>query len=198
MIALRGSAITPINSTAGAEIGNPGVLPQHEWPRLYGWLDLGALFDEGAVEGSVVDIGTESGLNYVDIRYQGTAPDGPGLGGNALVSGVLFCPGGVFFCRDAQIVDFSVSIALVAGSISGLTAIRLALDEHAAQPGNEYLATVFSDDIKGSLLGRLQRFSADLTMTDEDCDSAACFIRIDAAADQAIDITLRVVMPAIK
>jgi len=195
---LRGSALYPLNGTADAQIGNPGVLPQFTWPRAYGWLDIAALLDEGAVPGRVVGLGSVVGLNYVDVRYQGTAPSGPGGGGNALYSGTLFCPGGIMFCRKDQIVDFSVSLALVAGSLSGIASIRLAIDEHAPQPGNEYLATLTSSDFKSGLHGRLSRFSAPLTMSHANCDSAAGFVLLTASPNEAVDITLRLGMPALR
>lgn len=113
------------NSNTGAVVGSPGTLPT-------GWSDW-AVGQSGANTLAVVGKGTESGIDYVDLQWSGTATGS--YPNNA--AGVIFTP--FVAATPGQAVAASCFVRLVGGDWTNINGIKFLSDEFNS--GGSYLTT---------------------------------------------------------
>ncbi|MGR0183219.1 phage head spike fiber domain-containing protein [Azospirillum aestuarii] len=151
----------------GAIAGTPGTLPTY-------W-SANAL--PSGLTRSVVGSGTEDGIPYIDIRFQGTATGYTDI--------VMDSPAAAV----GQTATGSVYARLVGGSWSGVSGADLII----------YGAPSYSDNAAASLLGvtgaplRTQRTQATRTFTNGTTTAAS--VRVTLTAAGAVDVTLRIGLP---
>lgn len=168
------------NTMVGAVAGTPGTLPTN-------WFVFTVAT---GLTTSVVGTGTENGINYADVRLNGTAAGGTniiwGLEGNTSVA-----------AANAQIWTESSYLKLQAGSLAGITDIRLQNDERTA---TTYIRSNFSSALAvTSAALNTQRFSFVSTLSGGATVAFIVpYVIINFSTGVAIDITLRIGMPQLE
>lgn len=168
------------NTMSGATVGTPGSVPT-------GWNVSGS---GNGITRTVVGTGTEAGINYIDLRYQGTVT-GSTYGGFALFGGALDFP---LSAGDLRCV--SSYLKLVAGSFAGLTFAALCLDWYTA-------AVAFISSTQTSILGLTNSgLAAQRTATSGTAPATTAYTRpvIQWAIPVGVtaDFTLRIGMPQVE
>lgn len=162
------------SSATGAAVG---TLPT-------GW----SLSLQSGVTGSVVAVGAESGLNYVDIRFQGTIASA-GLELSVLpAASVAASPGQVWAC--------SWFVKLVGGSLAGVSETRTRVI--ARTSGSAYIGsdnTSFTMPVSAAQLSACRR-GAIYTLPANSGLVQAAVTAVCAAG--AIDFTLRLALPQLE
>lgn len=168
------------NTMAGAVAGTPGT-DAYYWYRE----------TVAGVTMSVVGAGVENGINYVDLRWAGTATASGGLNFYLeTVNGVSAATG--------QAWSMSLFMRRVAGSTAGINSFNLFMQELTAAPA---LVTTGTQGISAPTTSPLcqQRYSFNRTTTG---GGTVAFIRPlvhqSVTSGASIDITLRIGMPQLE
>jgi hypothetical protein len=118
----------------GAAAGTPGTLPTN-WQKGE---QVGMAF-------SVIGTGTENGVDYIDVRWSGTAT-------GTTVSSVQFEQNTGIAASNGQAWAASTYVKLVSGSVSGISLIRIGWNERSA---STTLTTKYSNGLTVATSGAL-------------------------------------------
>jgi len=162
------------NSMQGAVAGSPGTLPTN-------WLDAGL----GTLTKTIVGVGVENGVDYVDIRLAGvTSTVGYGLYFEAL-TGIVAAP--------AQAWSASVFFKLISGSYTNITGTFSHIRENDA--GGAALVSNLSGFVADETLTRkLHTY----TLVNAGVLRVVHGLSVSFASGVAIDITLRIGWPQLE
>jgi|SRR5215469_759575 len=162
------------NSMVGAVVGTPGTLPTN-WSEFL-----------GTGTRSVVAVGTENGINYVDIRLNGSASGQYALYFDTNI-GVPVANGQTF--------TLSAFVKIAAGSTTNITSFFSAADQYSSVPA--FLSTIgnqsFIPPATANPLGQ-SRGQSTFATNNAAVASVQPYISLIMAAG-AFDITLRVGWP---
>lgn len=158
----------------GASAGTPGTAPT-------GW---SVTTTTSGITRSIVGTGTEDGVPYVDVRFQGTA-SASGLFQIAFVSTTAVA------ATVAQNWTASAYVKLQAGSTSGVAAIALRIGERGGSTSPDTIATFTPTT---AALGT-QRRSVSRTFSVSDTTNAFPRATVSINSGSTADITLRVGAP---
>jgi hypothetical protein len=168
------------NTMVGAVAGTPGTLPTN-------W----ATYGSGGVTGittSVVSVGTEGGVSYIDIRFNGT----PSI--SAVWSLINEITPGFPAAATGQTWTYSAWVRMIAGSAANITFPVIFFDENnsGAFVTGGTIATSF-------LVSTVARYSATRTLSGgATVNLVNGGIRFSVTAGAAIDITLRIGLPQLE
>ena len=159
----------------GASPGSPGTLPDN-------WF-VGGL---PGLSYQVVAAGRTNGIfSYVDIRYYGTTSGTSGY----LVG---FESGSAIAVTQGQMSTLSCFVALVAGSLSGVTTINL---DQVSYPGGYDNG---SPNLLGSISGTLNRLIFSLAIPNVGVTNTQPRIAFNCTNGAAVDFTLRYALPQVE
>lgn len=163
------------NSMIGAVAGTPGTVPTN-------W----ALVLLGTTQ-TIVGIGTESGLTYLEFRISGTPSSTGVLEINLETStGIVAASGNVW--------TNSAFVSLVSGGFTNVGTIKLGMDENTA--AGAYIADGQGSDIKASITSSLARFSFARTLVGGGTVARVRpYILIGLTSGLAVDFTVRIGLP---
>ena len=164
------------NTAQGAVAGAPGTVPT-------GWT---VTTDVNGISREIVGVGTEDGINYIDIKYSGTTTASGQLS-------ILPTTATAITASSGQSWTASAYVKLQAGSLNGLTNTLLSVNGRSSVgAGLESTNTTFTPS---SAALRLQRQTASITLANA---STARISMTAFAANYAngviIDATLRIGM----
>jgi uncharacterized protein YmfQ (DUF2313 family) len=159
----------------GAVAGNPGV-PPTAWRIIGAWNGLSR---------SIVGVGTEGGLPFVDVRLQGTAAAN---GGNA----IWFDTNNSSPAAPGTTLTQSVYLRLLAGTLSNLVLMQLRIEGTNGAARTELLGATPLRDAIGPAR---QRFALTGTLSNAGTTHAAGLIEFNVAAGADVDFTLRIAGP---
>jgi hypothetical protein len=163
---------------AGATIGSPGAPPTN-WS-----INAGAA--PGTIVTSISGTGTQSGLAYMDVRFQGVA------GGAATNTSIEPETNVQVVAANADAWTASIFIALVGGSLPA-GACNLNIHERTSAGAQIGVGAI---NIRSLITGVLQRFSQTRTLGGGAAVARISMsIRADVAASEAVDFTLRIAQP---
>jgi hypothetical protein len=165
------------NAMTGAIAGTPGTLPAY-WTQS----------NNTGIVPAVVGVGTDKGMDYIDLRLVGTTATGT-------QNNIILDVATVIAAATGQTWTASFYYKLAAGSLTNITGVR------AVVTGNSSAgATLESNGTPGvSPTANWQRVAATLTMANALTVYADAWVQIlCAAAPVAIDITLRVGWPQLE
>jgi hypothetical protein len=163
------------NTMVGAVAGTPGTVPTN-------WSDIPT---SNGLSRQIVGVGTQSGINYIDIRYSGTT--------TAASSTVLQPePSTQTVAATGQSWTASAWWALAGGSTSGLTIVQRVTGRSSVGGFLE------NTDTSVTLTGTLTRYSASRTFTNASTERVSCDFAFSYASGAAIDITLRIGLPQLE
>lgn len=175
---LRTNAIR--NNTAnGAVVGTPGTLPTN-WGKFIG----------GGVSDEVVGVGSENGMEYIDVRYFGTASSSSGCT-------VHFESTSGIAASDGETWNFSLMSKIVGGSTNDITNIRGNVGEINASGST--VQTNFNVIAPYSITNEIQQLFGTVTLSGGGTVTAirpAHSITFNSGA--VIDITIRLYLPQIE
>lgn len=168
------------NTMQGAVAGTPGTLPTN-W--ALGGVTTGLTI-------SVVGTGTESGITYIDIRFNGTA-------GAALNPNILFDTSTGIAAANGQTWAWSSYVSLVGGSLTNVTGIIAVQSMFSSVPtllgtlsGSPFVPT-------GAALNT-QRQTFVVTLNQATTAFVRPQLQFSVANGAAIDITLRIGLPQLE
>lgn len=165
------------NTMVGAVVGSPGTLPT-SW---------GAINSNG-LSIDVVGVGTDSGINYVDLRFYGTSTSTGSKGVSFTTA--LECP-----ATTAARNSISVYLKQVAGSTANI--LRWYITGAGRTSGGVYTSEyrTLQPTITTAALSS-QRFATNFAFTDATTAYVTPYLELyPTASGVAIDYTLRVGMP---
>lgn len=166
------------NSTGGgAVVGTPGTLPTN-------WAIGGTTT---GLTTSVVGTGTANGINYVDIRFVGTA-------GAAINPNILFETSSSIAAANGQSWAWSIYFSVVAGSLNNVTGMLPIVSMFSSVP--TLLGVLAGSAITPT--GVLQRYLFATTTNQALTAFVRAQLQFSAADGAAIDITLRIGLPQLE
>lgn len=163
------------NTMVGAAAGTPGTMPTN-------WANAGS----SGTTISVVGTGTENGVNYIDIRWNGS----PSSTGDMRLA---FETTTGLAAVQGDTLTASLYARVVAGSLTNIGQIRLAHQERNSIGTS--LATQLSSDFKVSLGASLYRAYSTATMRQATTANCPLEIYIGVTSGSGIDVTLRIGLP---
>lgn len=153
----------------GAATGTPGTLPTN-----YG-------ASTGGLTRSIVEIGTENGLSYIDIRMQGTA--------TSVNAQIVVDTNTSNNASSSQTYMFSLYAKLVSGTANSY---QMIWDEWSSTP--TYLT---SKSITVSLTSTLSRYTL-TNSTAVSCATIQPFLRFILTVGNSYDFTIRIAQPQLE
>jgi hypothetical protein len=133
----------------------------------------------------IIGTGTENGLNYVDIRWSGTAT-------GAFDNNTNFDLGNQASAASGQTWTSSVYVKVAAGSTSGFSGINIVCEEN----NGSFLASTSTSLLSAG--ATLSRFAASRTLNNALTTHAHTYIRATAASGTTLDLTLRIAAPQLE
>jgi hypothetical protein len=166
------------NTMVGAVAGTPGTNPTN-W---FAYVSSGT-----GVSTSIISTGTDNGVNYVDIRFNGTPS------ANAVWS-IITESAGIIPAATGQVWTYSAWIKIASGSNSNVSNPVFFFDETV---GSTFVTGV---SISTSFLtSTLNRYPTTYTLTGgATVNRVNAGIRFSVTSGQAIDITLRIGLPQLE
>ena len=163
------------NSMQGAVVGTPGTLPTN-------WSVTG----HAGLTRTIIGIGTVNGVDYIDVRYSGTAS---GTFGRIIFDGPT-----AIAATSGQTWTLSCFLALVGGTISGTTNFYMLVNENTS--GGVLVNEQSSIKV---LTGSLQRYSSTFTLVGGGTVAALDGrIGFNMTSEQPVDFTLRIGWPQLE
>ncbi len=166
------------NTMVGASAGSPGTYPTN-------W---GGDGNFNSLTRTVVGTGTEDGISYIDIRYNGTAS--AGTTGNALFEATTQVA-----ALLGQVWASSLYVRLVGGTLNGVTFANSVVERSGAGANLASSATAFIPSVAAL---RTQRAVHTRTFTDASTAYTTSQLNIIPTNGAAIDFTLRIGMPQLE
>ena len=163
------------NTMVGAVAGTPGTLPTN-------WTSNG-----GGLTTSVVGVGTSGGINYIDIRFNGTS--------TGIQASVFFESKTEISVSNGQTWSQSLYLAMVGGSKTNILYMGGG-NNLWSNAGNTYLGEFDGAGTDLSLLNAsMVRFVGTGTISNASATSIRPYVTFTFNSGVAIDITLRIGMP---
>lgn len=165
-------------SAQGAVAGSPGTFPTY-WGRFAG----------GGPTLSVAGHGTEAGLPYVDVRLSGFA---------TAVSGaaIHFEQTNAAAAVQGETWTGSAFVRLVGGSLSGLSTVRLNIQE--SNSGGSGTNTNYGTDVRNQMSDQWLRIQEVSELSAATTNFVRVSLELAYTAGAAIDVTLRVSCPQLE
>ena len=160
---------------AGAVAGSPGTLPTN-WSVFFGGTGLTR---------TVVGTGTINGVNYIDVRFNGTT--------GSTTLNLSFETSTQVVTATSQAWTNSVFVALVSGSLSNVDAVRLSMNNYDSSV--VFLSQQQGSDFKSALSSTLSRQAQTLTISSALTARSMPYIDIGYSLGVAVDFTLRLGFP---
>lgn len=159
------------NTMVGAVAGTPGTLPTNWGESLTG------------LSRQVVKVGTENGIDYIDLRFFGT------IAGTQFISR---WDGITVPVANGQTWTLSAWISLISGTLpSG----NVVLSANLYNSGSSYIGDTTPGQIKTLIGATLSRLSGTATINAATAAFARPYIYFLTANGEAVDFTLRIGMP---
>jgi len=165
------------NTMVGAVAGTPGTVPTN-------WTSIGSGL--GTLTQTIVGTGTQNGIEYIDIRYFGTA--------STASYGAQFETGTQVVAAPAQVWTSSLWFGIVGGSTAGINTITQAIVERNLS--GAYL-TQIGIDLKSSG-STMTRSSFVGTLGNALTARVVSAVIFGFAIGAAIDITFRIGLPQLE
>lgn len=166
------------NTMVGAAAGTPGTLPTN-WVVVGGGL--------GTLTQTIVGVGTSNGINYIDLRVNGTtSTTSYGLGFDAFTQ---------VAASASQTWTGSVYVAMVFGSTANISQIFQRVIDRDAAGANLGSSSV---DFMPTLSSTLTRVSLTRTLAGVGTANVSNDILFAFSSGVAIDITLRIGLPQLE
>jgi hypothetical protein len=166
------------NTMVGVVAGTPGTLPTN-------WV-LAAI--ASGLTQQIVGTGTDSGINYIDIKLSGATADANGYNLNFEAATQIAAANG-------QTWASSLYLAIVAGSATNITSIAQRITERSA--AGAFLAST-DTTITTATSSIKNRFFATRTFNNASTAFTSSAIVLNIASGVAIDITLRIGLPQLE
>jgi len=166
------------NTMQGAVAGSPGTLPTY-------WGGIGAGL--GTLAQTIVGTGTQNGIEYIDIRYFGTA--------STTSSGVQFESSTQIVAAPAQVWSSSLWFAIIGGSTAGINSITQAIVERNISGG--YLTQINGVDLRSSG-STITRSSVVGTLGNALTARVVSAVLFSFAIGGTVDITFRIGLPQLE
>lgn len=163
------------NSMQGAVAGTPGTLPTN-------WSYSG---EDTGLTTSVVGVGTENGVEYVDIRWQGTT--------NGTNRNFWFEANQTIAALAGQTWTGSVFFSIISGSVANFSALYLRVWEY-----NGNTALGFGSTDITTATSALTRYTHSRTLTEDTTNYTRLAVNATFTSGVAIDITFRVGWPQLE
>jgi len=167
------------NTMVGAVAGTPGTAPTNWAVATTG----------GGVTREIVGTGTESGINYIDIRVSGTTTA-------ALFFGIQTDGNTQVAALNGQNWNSTFYVRLVAGSLTNITQVNHVIKFNDA--GGAPLTFGTGGIVPTSAALNTQRFSRLAAASNASTAFVAQLLQIEANSGAAIDITLRIGLPQLE
>ena len=168
------------NTMQGAVAGTPGTQPTN-W--AIGGTTTGLTI-------SVIGTGTANGINYIDIRFNGTA-------GAALNPNILFDTSSGIAATNGQSWAWSTYLSLVGGSLTNVTNIIPVISMFNSTPS--LLGTLSGSAITPTNAGlATQRTSYAATLNQTTTAYIRPQLQFNVANGAAVDVTLRIGLPQLE
>jgi hypothetical protein len=167
------------NTMQGAAVGTPGTMPSN-WE----------LFIPSGCSRSIVDIGTENGIEYIDIRIYGTC--------NANSQGIAIYPAiwGQALASLGQVWVHSSYVKLVGGSLTGLQGVVIGIDERDSTGIWLGADSVPITTTAGTLRTKRFQHTRTVSLTGAYCLTPHIYTNVPNGA--SIDVTLRIGLPQLE
>jgi hypothetical protein len=166
------------NTMVGAVAASPGTLPTN-------WVQG----PQAGLTRTVVGTGNVNGVNYVDIRYNGTTSGGTSVQIRAEAQSQIAALYGQNWTE-------SIFLAIVGGTLINISSIVHGFEDDDA--GGILLTNHVSSDIKASLTSSLQRFTNSATITNASTAFVGHVVQINTQATSAVDLTIRIGWPQLE
>lgn len=161
------------DSMQAAVAGSPGTLPTNWSTSLSGLTQ------------TVAGIGTENGVDYIDLRFSGTT--------SGTSVNIFFDTTVAIAASNGQTWVASLFVKLVGGGFTNITAVRnIALMRDG---GGASLGSVLGASIAGSITSALTRFSDALLLNNASTAFVQPLFQLAVTNGAAVDITLRIGWP---
>lgn len=163
------------NTMVGAAAGSPGTPPTGWFPSSTG----------GALTRTIVGVGVENGISYIDIRYQSSG---------AATASIQFEGGNVTSASNGQTWTHSGYVKLVGGSLTNVVVYNSLIENDssgnfvAGANGSSYIPT------SASLISQRRAF----TRTNTNAATAYVYSRTAVVFSGVGDVTLRVGLPQLE
>jgi hypothetical protein len=162
------------NTMQGAVAGTSGTVPTNWTANMTG------------LTRTVVGTGVENGIEYVELRFQGTT--------GATFGNIAYETSTGIACSNGQSWSHGVYLSLVGGDLTNVTGVRVRLSLNNSTPS--YIGEVLTPpDIKGSLTSALQRFTSSGTIANASAAYMNPLVQFSWASGVAVDFTVRVGLP---
>jgi len=163
------------NTMQGAVAGPPGTAPSGGW---FSWVQTAS-----GITSSIVGVGTEDGINYIDVNFQGTST----------VTGTYNTPSfessANIAASNGQTWTLSSYIKLLSGSLTSATIGFRATSQTAAGLGDSSGFAINANAL------RTNRFLFTLTINNATVTGISPRLRIALVNGVTYDFTLRIGMP---
>jgi len=167
------------NTMQGAVAGTPGTLPQVSGAASWGVTAIG-------LTQTIVGIGIENGITYIDIKLSGTTS---GQFGN-----IRFEPNNIVAASSGQTWATSAYLKLIAGSFANLSEVGMVLYAFTSAP-----AFISSTNTQASVTSSLTRFAHVGTMPVTTAFvQPAFYFNTTLPSGQAVDFTIRIGLPQLE
>ena len=171
------------NTMQGAVAGTPGTAPTNWSMQTTG----------SGLTRTIVGVGTENGITYIDVRYAGTTT-------GALSSAILANNEQTTQIAAASGQSWTGSwyLSVAGGSLTGLTLLNIQLTERDAAGAllASSTANVLSTITSANLA--TQRFVVSRTFNNASTAFATCEVRFSVPISTAVDFTLRIGLPQLE
>jgi hypothetical protein len=165
------------NSMQGAVAGSPGTMPTH-WS-----------VNNSPGLTQTISLSTVNGVDVISLRFNGT-PTSTGA-----VQPIFMLPAGAL-ASFGQDWDLSAYLAIIAGSTTNVTSVRLSYNE---QPlGGGFLAFHNGPDLTSILTSTLTRYSYSATNTQGATGSVRPVFTFSVTIGQPVDITFSIGWPQLE
>lgn len=161
------------NTMQGAVAGTPGTVPTN-------WLGTTT---GGGITRTIVGVGTEDGIQYIDIQYVFTGAANADVQFDSLIAAAA----------NGQTWTAAQYVRLVGGSLTNMTITQI-LAEYSSAPA--FLAATTTNIVPTSAALRTQRFAQ--TRTNNQASTAGEVSTLRFAASGAADVTLRIGLPQLE
>jgi hypothetical protein len=160
----------------GAVAGTPGTNPTN-------WANSTA-----GLTKTIVGIGTANGINYIDVRFNGTT--------SSTSLAITTDATNIIAASNGQAWTSSAWLSVVGGSTVNLNEVLLQLGQYTSAVA--FLSNLNGANIVSSLTSTLTRFASTLTTNDASVAFIQPVIVLRFASGVAIDITLRIGLPQLE
>ena len=164
------------NTMVGAVAGTPGTNPTN-------WANSTA-----GLTKTIVGIGTANGINYIDVRFNGTT--------SSTSLAITTDATNIIAASNGQAWTSSAWLSVVGGSTVNLNEVLLQLGQYTSAVA--FLSNLNGANIVSSLTSTLTRFASTLTTNDASVAFIQPVIVLRFASGVAIDITLRIGLPQLE